>query len=60
MDSKQRRQAILEEINKSQSPIKGSQLAKIFDVSRQVIVQDIALLRARERNYSYTPRIYDS
>lgn len=34
-------------LSQATEPISGSDLAKIFDLSRQVIVQDIALLRAR-------------
>lgn len=41
-----RRKAISSLLKEIQSPITGSELAKRFDVSRQVIVQDIALLRA--------------
>lgn len=58
MDSQERRQAILDYIIKSQKPIKGSQLAKFFEVSRQVIVQDIALLRAGGEEIIATPQGY--
>lgn len=58
MDSQQRREAILDHIIKSQRPIKGSQLAKVFGVSRQVIVQDIALLRAGGNEIIATPQGY--
>jgi len=43
----QRREEILSLLTKSKKPVTGSYLARHFGVSRQVIVQDIALLRAR-------------
>lgn len=43
-----RRKAILGHLQTSQDPIKGTQLAEIFGVSRQVIVQDIAILKAED------------
>ena len=43
----QRREGILSLLAKSKKPVTGSYLARHFGVSRQVIVQDIALLRAR-------------
>lgn len=46
MDGTVRREHILQDLQKSQSAIKGSSLAKAYGVSRQVIVQDIALIRA--------------
>jgi len=58
MNGEQRRQAILNLIQKEKSPISGGRLAKEFDVSRQVIVQDIALLRAANYNIFSTNRGY--
>ena len=46
MTGSDRRQEILKNIKESDRPVSGSKLAKDYDVSRQVIVQDIALLRA--------------
>ena len=46
MDGEKRRSKIIELLKKNKNPLSGSQLAKLLDVSRQVIVQDIALLRA--------------
>ncbi len=44
----ERRQAIIEYLTTTgQTPVNGTQLAKHFGVSRQIIVQDIALLRAQ-------------
>lgn len=42
----ERREKILELLSKSEEPLTGSYLALTFGVSRQIIVQDIALLRA--------------
>ncbi len=47
LDGEERRQAIIEYLAPCQTPVNGSDLAKQFGVSRQVIVQDIALLRAQ-------------
>lgn len=46
MEGKERRAKIIEEISKAEDSITGAALAKKYGVSRQVIVQDIALLRA--------------
>lgn len=54
----ERREKILKILNESDSPIKGSSLGKKFQVSRQVIVQDIALLRAEGNNILSTNRGY--
>lgn len=45
-----RRDAIIELLQTSAEPVTGSCLAKKYDVSRQVIVQDIAVLRASGLN----------
>ena len=58
MSAEDRRQAILEYITNSKQPVKGSQLAQTFGVSRQVIVQDIALLRASGQEIIATPQGY--
>lgn len=42
----------------SSQPVSGGELAKICDVSRQVIVQDIALLRAKDVNILSTSKGY--
>ncbi|MCR5755866.1 MAG: transcription repressor NadR [Acetatifactor sp.] len=46
MTGEERRKKILNMLSKDHATISGQFLAKQFDVSRQVIVQDIALLRA--------------
>lgn len=48
MSGEKRRENIIKQLNESELPLSGLQLAKIFNVSRQVIVQDIALLRAEK------------
>lgn len=45
MDGKSRRQQIIEKLRHSTTPLSGNTLAALFGVSRQVIVQDVALLR---------------
>ena len=46
MNIKTRREKLLQTLKESDSPVSGSRLASMFEVSRQVIVQDVALLRA--------------
>ncbi|MBX6773585.1 MAG: transcription repressor NadR [Chloroflexi bacterium] len=46
MTTEERRQAIKELLATARRPVPGRDLARIFDVSRQVVVQDIAVLRA--------------
>lgn len=53
-----RREEILKILEESNTPVKGTILGKEFDVSRQVIVQDIALLRAEGNDIVSTNRGY--
>ena len=53
-----RRQKIVERIENGTEPVSGAELAKEFGVSRQAIVQDIALLRATNRNILSTNKGY--
>ena len=46
MDGEQRRKEIIDVLKATKIPVSGTFLGKKFHVSRQVIVQDIALLRA--------------
>jgi transcriptional regulator of NAD metabolism len=46
MEAKTRRSKLIEKLKNKINPITGSNLANEFGVTRQVIVQDIALLRA--------------
>lgn len=58
MNGSDRRSRILKRLQESRTPVSGSALAKEFKVSRQVIVQDIALLRANDNNIFSTNRGY--
>ena len=58
MTGSERRTAIMDQIKNSDRPVSGSALAKTFQVSRQVIVQDIALIRAEGNNVISTNRGY--
>lgn len=58
MTGSDRRNAIVEQIRKSAVPVPGRNLAAEFDVSRQVIVQDIALIRAAGYDIISTNRGY--
>lgn len=58
MNGEQRRQAIISRLEKSDKPVSATKLAKEFSVTRQIIVADIALLRAggqsiRAEHYGY-------
>ena len=56
MSGEQRREKMLEILANAGQPVSGTALAKTFAVSRQVIVQDIALLRAQKREIVSTCR----
>ena len=58
MTGSDRRNAIVEQIRNSHVPVPGRNLAAKFDVSRQVIVQDIALIRAAGHDIISTNRGY--
>ena len=58
MNGEIRRSEILQKLQNSGRAISGSALAKTFGVSRQVIVQDIALLRAQGIHITPTNRGY--
>ncbi len=58
MTGEERRQEILNTIMTSGHPISGRTLAAQYHVSRQVIVQDVALLRAGNYEIMSTPRGY--
>ena len=51
-----RRDGILSLLEESDTPLSGTELAHRFKVSRQVIVQDIALLRAEDKKILSTYR----
>lgn len=58
MNAEKRRDNILKLLAESDSPLSGTDLAKCLAVSRQVIVQDIALLRAGNKNILSTNKGY--
>lgn len=58
MTGEERREEILNTIRESKIPVSGAILAEKYHVSRQVIVQDIALLRAANHEISSTNRGY--
>ena len=58
MTGVERREKLLSMLAKSKEPIAGAEMAKRLSVSRQVIVQDIALLRAADNNIVSTNRGY--
>lgn len=58
MQGDQRRAALLQLIEESQHPISGTALAEKLGVSRQIVVQDIALIRAQGNEILSTNRGY--
>ena len=58
MRAEQRRQAILALLQAADQPISATALSDQFSVSRQIIVGDVALLRASGAAISATPRGY--
>ena len=58
MHAAQRRDALLELLRTSRGPVSATALARRFSVSRQIIVGDIALLRAGGADIASTPRGY--
>lgn len=57
-DPKTRREELLKTLYEKQKPMSGESLAEKFDVTRQVIVQDIAILRASGKDIVSTNRGY--
>ncbi len=58
MNSQQRRQQLLVLLRQNSGPVSATAIAKEFGVSRQIIVGDVALLRAAGEQISATPRGY--
>lgn len=58
MDNTRRRAYIKEKLQQADQRLRGMDLAKECGVSRQVIVGDMALLRARGMDIISTPRGY--
>lgn len=57
MNGTERRRRIAESLD-SKTPITGTELARRLGVSRQIIVQDIALMRAEDKNILSTNKGY--
>ncbi|MCJ0909882.1 transcription repressor NadR [Mammaliicoccus sciuri] len=53
-----RREQILQLLESSDEPISGKQLSQQFDVSRQIIVKDISILKSQNYNIDSTSRGY--
>lgn len=58
MEGKDRRDNLIKILQSKQEPVSGSELSKLLGVSRQVIVQDIALLRANDFDILSTTKGY--
>ncbi|QSX09608.1 transcription repressor NadR [Alkalibacter rhizosphaerae] len=58
MNSQERRKKLMENLKRVNAAVSGNELAALFGVSRQVIVQDIALLRAEGNDIVATARGY--
>lgn len=58
MDAAHRRKTITHILEKAKAPVSAAALAREFSVSRQIIVGDVALLRAAGLDIAATPRGY--
>ena len=58
MNTEKRREKIIEILRGKKEPISASTLANSLSVSRQVIVGDVAILRAENHDIEATPRGY--
>ena len=58
MNAAQRREKILQQLHGASAPISASALAAKLGVSRQIVVGDVALLRAGGAQIDATPRGY--
>lgn len=58
MDTATRRNEILRLLKTKDSAIKGIELAELFNVTRQVIVKDLALIKATDENVVSTSEGY--
>jgi transcriptional regulator of NAD metabolism len=56
--AERRRRRIVQWMHTHGSPVRGGELAKQFHVSRQCLVQDVAILRASGQEILATPRGY--
>lgn len=58
MTQEERRNELLELLRKATSPLTGSHLSGVLGVTRQIIVGDVAVLRARGEQIIATPQGY--
>lgn len=58
MDTRDRREEVLKILRNSEEPVKGTDISERLNVSRQIIVQDVAILRARGEDILATPQGY--
>ncbi len=58
MEGNKRREQLIKLLEEHSEPISGGELARLLGVSRQVIVQDIALVRAFDINIISTTKGY--
>ena len=58
LSGQERREQIIKILKQSDKPIPGTELAKRMEVSRQVVVQDMALIRANGIEITSTNRGY--
>ena len=58
MTSAERRARIFSRLTAADTPISAASLAREFSVTRQIVVGDVALLRAEGHNIAATPRGY--
>lgn len=58
MDGEQRRNEIMKRLQKADTPVSAGRLAQMLGVSRQLVVGDVALLRAGGLPVTATPRGY--
>lgn len=58
MTAAQRRRSIYQQLSAASAPLSAAALARRFSVTRQVVVGDIALLRAEGHCITATPRGY--
>jgi transcriptional regulator of NAD metabolism len=56
VESKERRELLMEKLKANAAPVTGAALAQAFGVSRQVVVGDIAILRAAGVDILATPK----
>ncbi len=58
LNAEERRNQILSILKNEPKPLSGTELSKRLEVSRQIVVQDIALLRAKNKNILSTNKGY--